>query len=56
MIKSKEEKGKDGLLDPNEQGLSELEKLKRENAKLMKMLDDKNMVRTEGMCTTCTLF
>ena len=45
-----------GTDDPN---MSELEKLRIENQKLMKMLQEQNggvIVKKDGMCTTCNLF
>lgn len=47
---------KETLLDENEAGISEIEKLRRENAKLMRMLDESKVVKNEGMCTTCSIF
>ena len=45
-----------GTDDPN---MSELEKLRIENQKLMKMLQEQNggvILKKDGMCTTCNLF
>jgi len=46
---------KEELLDANEEGISEIEKLRRENAKLMRMLEEKDKAK-EGTCTTCAIF
>ena len=49
------QKVKEALLDANEEGISELERLKRENAKLMRMLEEQKEGK-DGMCsTTCSV-